>query len=157
MSSPFTGFSYSSNVIYGSVSTSDSFAVYSASNGSWGTASLNSLLTLFQAQFASPTFATTVYTPLTGSTVSLGTPTSNLWVLLQPAGTLAALTISLPLNTSVPDGTEVLVTSTQILTSLTVSANGASNVYGAPTTLAAVNGYFKLRFVTSTNSWYRIG
>ena len=34
--------------------------------------------------------------------------------------------------------------------------NGASNAFGAPTTLAA-NGYARLRFVQAQNSWYRIG
>ena len=54
------------------------------------------------------------------------------------------------------DGTEVLVTSTQIITTFTLAANGASNTYGAPTTMAA-NAFFRMRFHLATNSWYRIG
>jgi len=62
----------------------------------------------------------------------------------------------LPLNTTTPDGTEVLITSTQIITTLTIGPNGAANVFGAPATLAA-NGFARLRYVAATNSWYRIG
>jgi hypothetical protein len=42
-------------------------------------------------------------------------------MLLQPAGTLATGTITLPLNTGVPDGTTVLITTTQEITSLTIA------------------------------------
>jgi hypothetical protein len=77
-------------------------------------------------------------------------------MILQPAGTLAAGTITLPLNTGTPNGTEVLVTSTQIITSFTLALNGATAAFGAPTTLAA-NAFFRMRFYQSTNSWYRIG
>jgi len=53
------------------------------------------------------------------------------------------------------DGQQVVVTSTQAVTTLTVSGNGAS-VNGAPSTLAA-NGYFRLRYDQINNSFYRIG
>ena len=53
------------------------------------------------------------------------------------------------------DGQEVLVTSTQAVTALTVSGNG-STVYGAPSALTA-NAFFKLRFDGVVKAWYRIG
>jgi hypothetical protein len=58
-------------------------------------------------------------------------------MLLQPAGTLATGTITLPLNTGVPDGTTVLITTTQEITSLTIALNGATALYGGVTTLSA--------------------
>jgi hypothetical protein len=76
-------------------------------------------------------------------------------MLLQPAGTLASGTITLPLNTGVPDGTTVLITSTQEITSLTIALNGASAIYGAVTTLGA-GGAAVYRFYQPTNSWYNI-
>ena len=137
-------------------SLGDQLAVYTPNNGDARRMSLNTLLAFFQQQFASPTLATNVYTPTTGFSIGVPTPVSQQqWMLLQPAGTLATGTITLPLNTITPDGTEVLITSTQIITSLTVGLNGASNAFGAPTTLAA-NGFARLRFVQSQNSWYRI-
>lgn len=138
-----------------SVSSSDLFPVYSSSNGDARKVSAGALLTYFQSSFASPTVSTALYVPATGFNIAIGTPTSNLWVLLQPAGVLATGTITLPLNTSTPDGTEMLVTTTQAVTAFTLALNGASNGFGAPTTLAA-NAYFRMRFYQATNSWYRI-
>lgn len=137
------------------VTSSDLFPVYSSANGDARKVSASALLTYFQSSFASPTVSTTLYVPATGFNIAIGTPTSNLWVLLQPAGVLATGTITLPLNTSTPDGTEILVTTTQAITAFTLALNGASNGFGAPTTLAA-NAYFRMRFYQATNSWYRI-
>jgi hypothetical protein len=76
-------------------------------------------------------------------------------MLLQPAGTLATGTITLPLNTGVPDGTTVLITTTQEITSLTIALNGASAIFGGVTFLAAGTAT-AIRFYQPTNSWYQI-
>lgn len=139
------------------VSGGDLLPIYSSSNGDARKLSVSALLSYFQQVFAAPTVATSVYTPTTGFNITVPTPVSEQqWMLLQPAGTLAAGTVTLPLNTGVPDGTEVLLTATQTITSLTVAGNGASNVFGAPTTLSA-GGFARLRFYQASNSWYRIG
>ena len=138
------------------VSGGDLLPVYVSNNGDARKVSITQLLQYFEQTFASPTVATNLYTPGTGFNVTVPTPVSEQqWMILQPAGTLAAGTITLPLNTGVPDGTQVLVTTTQIITSFTLAVNGASNAYGAPTTLAA-NAFFTMRFYQATNSWYRI-
>jgi hypothetical protein len=77
------------------------------------------------------------------------------WILLQPAATLATGTVTLPLNTGTPDGTEILITTTQQITTFTLALNGAAAAYGDPTTLAAED-FFRMRFYLATNSWYRI-
>jgi hypothetical protein len=76
-------------------------------------------------------------------------------MLIQPASTLASGTITLPLNTGVPDGTEVLITSTQEITSLTIALNGATAIYGAVSSLGAGTGT-AIRYYQPTNSWYNI-
>jgi hypothetical protein len=76
-------------------------------------------------------------------------------MLLQPAGTLATGTITLPLNTGVPDGTSVLITTTQEITSLTIALNGATALYGGVTFLGAGTAT-AIRFYKPTNSWYQI-
>lgn len=101
--------------------------------------------------FASNALVSQYGVPLTGTTVTVAT--GNTWLILTPAGTLAALTIALPTNRT--DKQEVLVNSTQILTALTVSGAGTT-VVGAPTTLAA-NGFFKMRYDAVLNSWFRVG
>ena len=138
------------------VSPGDQVPVYSPNNGDARRLPVSALLQYFQQTFASPTLATNVYTPGTGFNVAVPTPVAaQQWMLIQPAGTLALGTITLPLNTQTPDGTEVLVTTTQQITGFTLALNGATAAYGAPSTLAAED-FFRMRFVQATNSWYRI-
>jgi hypothetical protein len=138
------------------VSAGDQLPVYSPNNGDARRLPMSALLDYFQQQFAAPTVAVNLYTPSTGFNIAAPTPVSEQqWILLQPAGTLASGTVTLPLNTSTPDGTEILVTTTQIITTFAVGLNGATAAFGAPTTLAA-NAFFRLRFYQPTNSWYRI-
>ena len=138
------------------VSGGDQLPIYVPNNGDARKVSVNQLLQYFQTTFAAPTVATNLYTPGTGFNVTVPTPVSEQqWMIIQPAGTLAAGTITLPLNTGTPDGTQVLVTTTQIITSFTLALNGAAAAFGAPTTLAA-NAFFTMRFYQATNSWYRV-
>lgn len=138
------------------VSGGDQLPIYVPNNGDARKVSVNQLLQYFQTTFAAPTVATNLYTPGTGFNITVPTPVSEQqWMVIQPAGTLAAGTITLPLNTGTPDGTQVLVTTTQIITSFTLALNGAASAFGAPTTLAA-NAFFTMRFYQATNSWYRV-
>lgn len=138
------------------VSSGDQLPVYNTSNGDARRLPLSALLTYFQQQFAAPTVATNLYTPGTGFNIALPTPVAEAqWAIIQPAGTLASGTVTLPLNTSTPDGTEVLITTTQQITAFTLALNGAAAAFGDPTTLAAED-FFRMRFYQATNSWYRI-
>ena len=138
------------------VSGGDLLPIYVPNNGDARKVSVSQLLAYFQQTFAAPTVSTNLYVPATGFNITVPTPVSEQqWMLLQPANTLASGTITLPLNTGVPDGTQLLVTSTQTITLLTIGLNGASAVSGSPTTLAA-GGFFTLRFYQPTNTWYRI-
>ena len=142
--------------VLNTISSGDQLPVYSPNNGDARRTSIGSLLTFFQQTFASPTLSTNLYVPATGFNITVPTPVSNdQWMLLQPAGTLAAGTITLPLNTGVPDGTTVLITTTQEITSLTIALNGASAIYGGVTSLAAGTAT-AIRFYQPTNSWYQI-
>jgi len=138
------------------ISSGDQLPVYSPNNGDARRTSVGSLLTFFQQSFASPTLAVNLFVPGNGFNITVPTPVSNdQWMLLQPAGTLATGTITLPLNTGVPDGTTVLITTTQEITSLTIALNGASAIYGAVTSLGAGCAAV-YRFYQPTNSWYNI-
>jgi len=138
------------------LSSGDLLPIYVPNNGDARKVSIGQLLAFFQQQFASPTLATQLATPGTGFNIAVQTPVSGQqWLILQPAGTLATGTVTLPLNTQTPDGTEVLVTTTQIVTVFALALDGAAAVYGAPTALAA-NGFFRIRYYAATNSWYRI-
>lgn len=138
------------------VSGANQIPIYDTNNGDARKMSVSALLQYFQTSFAAPTVATNLFTPGTGFNVAVPTPVSEQqWMIIQPAGTLASGTVTLPLNTQTPDGTEVLITTTQQITAFTLALNGASAAYGDPTTLAAED-FFRMRFVQATNSWYRI-
>jgi len=142
--------------VLNTISSGDQLPVYSPNNGDARRTSIGSLLTFFQQSFASPTLSVNLFVPGNGFNITVPTPVSNdQWMLLQPAGTLATGTITLPLNTGVPDGTTVLITSTQEITSLTIALNGASAIYGAVSSLGAGTGT-AIRFYQPTNSWYNI-
>jgi len=142
--------------VLNTISSGDQLPVYSPNNGDARRTSIGSLLTFFQQSFASPTLAVNLFVPGDGFNITVPTPVSNdQWMLLQPAGTLATGTITLPLNTGVPDGTSVLITTTQEITSLTIALNGASAIYGGVTSLAAGTAT-AIRFYQPTNSWYQI-
>ncbi len=138
------------------VSGGDLLPIYVPNNGDARKVSITQLLTYFQSTFAAPTVSTNIYTPGTGFNITAPTPVSEQqWMLLQPASTLATGTITLSLNTGTPDGTEILITTTQQITTFTLALNGAAAAFGYPTTLAAED-FFRMRFVQATNSWYRI-
>ena len=142
--------------VIGQVSPGDQIPVYTPNNGDARRMSVNALLQYFQQTFASPTLAVNLYVPGSGFNITVPTPVSEQqWMLLQPAGTLATGTITLPLNTGVPDGTTLLITTTQEITALTIAINGASAIYGAVTTLGAGCAAV-YRFYQPTNSWYNI-
>lgn len=139
------------------VSGSDLLALWSQANGDSRKVSLTNFLAWLESQqIATQDNKITQYAaPLTGATLQVSDTQNSVWLILTPAGTLANLTLKLPLVSNVIDRTEVLVNSTQILTSLAFDANGAS-IVGAPSTLAA-NGFFRLRFDIVMQTWYRVG
>jgi hypothetical protein len=142
--------------VLNTISSGDQLPVYSPNNGDARRTSIGSLLTFFQQSFASPTVSVNLYVPGSGFNITVPTPVSqDQWMLLQPAGTLATGTITLPLNTGVPDGTTVLITTTQEITSLTIALNGATALYGGVTFLGAGTAT-AIRFYQPTNSWYQI-
>lgn len=137
-------------------SPGDQIPVYTPNNGDARRLPIGALLQYFQQTFASPTLSVNLFVPGAGFNITVPTPVSQQqWMLLQPAGTLATGTITLPLNTGVPDGTTVLITSTQEITSLTIALNGASAIYGGVSFLGAGTAT-AIRFYQPTNSWYQI-
>lgn len=138
------------------VSPGDQIPVYTPNNGDARRLPVSGLLTYFQQSFASPDLSVNLYVPGNGFNITVPTPVSDQqWILLQPAGPLAAGTITFPLNTGVPDGTEVLITTTQTITALTLAVNGAAAIFGAVSTLIA-GAAIRYRFYQPTNSWYAI-
>lgn len=93
-----------------------------------------------------------VSTPTTGQTVTIASGQKT--AVINPAGTLATLTVQLPGCTTAYDGSEARFSSTQIVTALSVTAASGS-VADAPGSLAVGggNGYI---CVGSSTTWYRL-
>lgn len=99
-------------------------------------------------------------TPTTGFSITIGANVQ--YLVLNPAGTLATGTITMPV--SPVDGFIVTVSSSKVITALTVSPNTGQTLQNAPTTLqllvntpGAISGYsFSYIYSTSTTTWYRI-
>ena len=141
------------------VTAGDLLAVFSTSDGQARKASMSVLqkfmqdnlsfgVAAFTTQFASPSS--------TGFSIQINDNTDDTHLILTPTATFAAGTIVLPKATVAVDKQQVLVNSTQIVTTLTIDGNGAIAVTGEPSTLAA-NDFFTLKFEKATSVWYRVG
>lgn len=143
------------------LSAADFVALFSQSAGNDVKATLATLLSWLQSQLTANGSPVTQYAApnATGFTVTIAPPVSgqSIFLLLTPNAGYAAGTIVLPQQAICIDGQELLVTTTQIVTALTVNGNGATAVNGAPTTLAAANAFFRLRYDGPAKSWYRAG
>lgn len=77
------------------------------------------------------------------------------WLVMTPTTSFALGTITFPASTGVIDKSEILITTTQQIASVTFNGNGASAVIGAPSSLAAADAV-KFRYDAQSFSWYRI-
>ena len=135
------------------LNTSDLLPVYVQQNGDARKASIGLLTEYLREQLGDSEGKINQYAaPLTGTTVPV--QDGSTWLILTPAGTLAALTLQMPVASTVFDGQELLVSTTQTITALTMTGNGAA-IVGAPTTLAA-NGSARFRFEPVLKTWYKI-
>jgi hypothetical protein len=81
---------------------------------------------------------------------------SDIHLILTPIAAYAAGTITLPNVQLLSDKQTLIVTTTQAVTTLTITLNGASAIFGAPTTMAA-NSFFTLKYDLVMKTWYRVG
>jgi len=98
----------------------------------------NGLLQQYDYQVLTTAFS---YTFAAGTTV----------LVINPAGTLAAGTITMPAAPA--DGMTISFSSTQAITALTVSGNTGQSIVGNPTTMNA-GGAVTLVYRLSNTSWY---
>lgn len=87
--------------------------------------------------------------PITGFNITI--PNNLAAYIINPAGTLSTGAFTLP---SAPyDGQRVRVSSTQTVTTLTVSASAGKSVVGAPTTMGSA-APFEMLYQASNTTWY---
>jgi hypothetical protein len=142
-----------------SVTAGDQVAVYSNSNGDARKAAMSVLQAYMQANltFTDASLTTQYASPsATGFNVQITDGSASIHLILTPTAGFAAGTITLPAVGNVVDKQEVLVNTTQAVTTLTVDGNGVLAVTGEPSTLAA-NDFFHLKYDATTQAWYRVG
>ena len=138
----------------------DQLPIYDSGNGDARKASLSLLLSWMQANLTLS--LTDLYTvqyaapSATSFTVAITASGESTHLILTPTAGFAAGAITLPASTGVADQQELLVNCTQSVSALTINANGASGVIGAPSSLAA-NDFFRLKYDAATSNWYRVG
>ena len=135
------------------LSGGDNIPVYSPVNGDARRVSITSLIEYFQANFADPNYLTIINAPTnSGFNIQIGAQTENVFLILNPSGTFAAGTITLPPVASCFDGQEIVVSCSQVINTLTITPNGAT-VIGAPNAFSA-GGFFSLRYNVLQASWF---
>lgn len=136
-----------------SLASGDQIPVYDASDGDARKASLSTLLSFIEANFANPDLETQTFAPTgSGFTVTATASTSSIWMIVNPTGAFAAGTVQFPPDEDCFDGQVIVATTSQAITSLTVDGNGAT-VGGAPTTLGT-NGFAQFRYQASATKWW---
>lgn len=136
----------------------DNFPIAPANGGALRVSATN-MLAFVQAGITTPGQPMTQYnTPVTGFSLAIAPLVvgQSVRLLLTPAGALATGTIVLPgsgLSATPVDRQEVIVTSTQTITALTVSAGATTSVVSPPTTITAATP-FMMWYDAVNGAWY---
>lgn len=145
-----------------SLSSADNVAIGSATNGDDRKASMSVVGTYLESALdfspsgAKQDYITQYSAPsATGFNVQITDGDDNVHLILTPVASYASGTITLPTSPNLVDRQEILVNSTQAVTSLTINGNGAT-VASYPSFLL-VNSFFKLRYDLPGNTWYQVG
>jgi len=142
-------------------SVSQIVPVYDPSLGDTRSWSVTELITLLQAQLTFPISGrlepTMQYAApsASGFSVAITDDDKDIHLVLTPTAGFAEGTIILPALLNLRDSQILIVNCTQAVATLTIDANGAIAVTGAPTALLA-NDFFTLKYDAITQTWYRI-
>ncbi len=140
------------------VSGSDQVVLYKTTDVDFRSASMSALVAYLQSALTFPGQYVRQDSAPSASPFTLAITSGNqdIFLRLTPTGTMAVGTLTLPLASGCLDGQRVMVFTTQAVTTLNLTLNGATAVLGAPTTLAQY-GYFTLVFDIVTLNWNRVG
>lgn len=137
----------------------DSLPLFDLSNGDTRKTSLSSLKSWLQENLSiqgTLEFSNQYSSPSsTDFSVQVTDGSQSIWLVLTPTAGFGAGTIVLPTVGNCINNQEILVNCTQSISTLTIDGNGAT-VTGEPSSISA-NGYFRLKFDSISNTWYRVG
>lgn len=155
-----TGTTLTSSINSGEISL-DSTRLYESAGGTvtvnWTALALTGAWTLNGASLPSAPIVT-ASSPTTGQTVSAATSKLDETLYITPAGTLLALTFSLPTSANSRVGQIERGFISQIITTLTVSVSGSGTVIGSLPITSAVNSSFAYQCVrvSGNGTWIRL-
>jgi len=92
----------------------------------------------------------------TAFTILVNDDDEDVHLILTPAAAYATGAITLPATGTVRDKQRITVNCTKQVTAFSINANGATGVYGTPSSLAA-DDFFVMKYDVTLNSWYRVG
>lgn len=136
----------------------DQIVLFRTKNCDYRAIPFDSLVQLILEQVPTPVYqAATIqpFNPNGNFTKEIDNNAAGTYLVMNPSTVIAAGTLVLPSINSIVDGQEVLVTSSQQITDLTIDANGAT-VIGAPDAMGAT-AFFKLKYEELSQTWYRVG
>ena len=137
------------------LSGGDQLPVYATSNGDARKASITTLVDYFQKTFADPNYTVVINAPTnSGFNIALAASSQSIWLIMNPTGTFAAGSVTLPPVADCYDGQEIIMISTQTISTLTTNGNGGTLV-GVPASLGAGSS-FTIRFNELQSTWYTI-
>ncbi|HCA5022803.1 TPA: transcriptional regulator [Acinetobacter baumannii] len=96
-----------------------------------------------------------LFNPTADFTIEITNNPVSTYLVMNPLTGITNGTIKLPPLTRLVDGQEVLVTSSQQISNLTIDGNGAALI-GDPNALSA-SGFFTMKFEKVSQTWYRRG
>ncbi|WP_394651400.1 transcriptional regulator [uncultured Acinetobacter sp.] len=136
----------------------DQVVLFRTKNCDYRAIPFDSLVQLILDRVPTPVYqAATIqpFNPNGNFTKEIDNNAAGTYLVMNPSTVIAAGTLVLPSINSIVDGQEVLVTSSQQITDLTINANGAT-VIGAPDAMGAT-AFFKLKYEELSQTWYRVG
>lgn len=138
----------------------DNFPIASSEQGDTRRVSATTLLAFLQANVEVPTAMVTQYsaptaTGFTATIQQVNGVSVPVWMRTTPTGAFAAGTLVLPPAGIAVDGQEILFTTSQAITTLTLTAVGSNLTYSFYT--LGANGFFRHRFDAPSNTWVPVG
>lgn len=141
----------------GTLASSDHVLMYSANNADARKLLMTVLETHLESNMTFPNgefYRQTEAPTATGYSITLGSSTQDVWLFINPAAAYAAGTVVLPASPT--DGQELIITSTEVTTTLTLDGNG-KNVYPASTvSFAAITISCRFKYDDTLGAWNRL-
>jgi hypothetical protein len=135
----------------------DNFPIASSANGDARRVSATTLLAFLQASIVVPNAMVTQYDSPTTSGLTFTISQVNgvsvpVWLRLTPTGTLSTYTVVFPPKGTAVDGQEILLTTSQTITTLNLIAVGCNLTYTFYSNTSA-NGSFRQKYDAPSNTW----